>query len=88
MTEHRNRVLEPLATLARRHPGHYLGAVVDHLTSMERTVASGDALHHQLRFPIDEDAHAASWATRTTCWTASSMSLRAVIPTPSRMARA
>ena len=51
-----------LPALAGRDAGHDLRAVAHHLLGVERTVATGDALHQQARAPVDQDAHA-----RTSC---------------------
>src|SRR5690606_13737665 len=76
---------EGLAALPRRHSGHHLGAVLQHLAGMERAIAARDPLHHQATRLVDENAHAAPFTTATTCRTASSMSESAVMPMPRRI---
>src|SRR5690606_6379873 len=80
--EHRHLVLELLATLARCHTSHDVGAVLHHLARVERPVATGDALNEELRVTVDKDAHDASLpvASATAFCTASSMSVIAEKP--------
>src|SRR5687768_4183487 len=86
--KHRDGTLEPLAPLPRRDARHDPGAVLDHLAGVETSVPPGDALHHQPGIGVDEDAHAASFASCTACCTAASMSESARIPAPSRIRKA
>src|ERR1041384_5543604 len=84
----RHRGVEALAALPRRHPGDDVGAVGYHLPGVEGAVAAGDPLHHEAGVPVHEHAHAASLASATACFTASSMSERARIPAPCRSGNA
>src|SRR6185437_6955110 len=79
--EHRHRVLELLAALARSHAGNDVRAVLHHLLGVERSVASCDSLHDELGVVVDEDTHAAfPVASATAFFTASSMSVIALNP--------
>ena len=84
--EDRHLALERLPALARRHARHDAGAVLEHLARVERAVAAGDALHHaagcsaSTKMLMPPPAPAGPPAR-----TASSMSLSARMPTPSRM---
>src|SRR2546428_471655 len=76
---HPARAAEQLPAFAGCGARPHLGAVADHLPRVERSVAAGNALHHQAGLLIDEDAHAA-FALATACFTASSMSVSAGKP--------
>jgi hypothetical protein len=50
-------VFRNLTALAGRDTGHDLGAVVNHLPSVEGPLSTGDALHHHPAFLINQYAH-------------------------------
>src|SRR5205814_1578907 len=63
-----------LTAFTRRNAGDDLRAVLQHLLRVERAVATGDTLHDHRGLVIEEDAHAAPFASCTAFCTASSMS--------------
>src|SRR5215210_7933086 len=83
--EDRDLALEFLSALPRGDTGDHPGAVLEHLPGVEGPFPARDPLDDQPCVLSNEDAYAASRASRTTCSTAWSMSLRARIPTPSRI---
>ena len=44
-------------SLSRRHAGHDIGAVVQHLLRMKRSLAAGDALNDETRRFADKYTH-------------------------------
>src|SRR5579871_158679 len=53
------------AALARRNPRNHFGAVLDHLTRMKAAFAASQALHNDLGFFINQNAHRAPPASAT-----------------------
>src|SRR5437588_10960976 len=52
------------AALARRDAAQDVGAVGDHLLRVKRPLVAGEALHHDARRFVEQDAHAAAPALR------------------------
>ena len=66
------------AAFAGRDAADDFGAVLDHLLRVERAFAAGQALHEELCFLVDQDAHRAPPA-RATTFSAPSFMSRAMV---------